>query len=106
MTSAAVQAPTAQIGSMTSHSEYEICKPRAIMNSPLATTVAILDHSCGYLSIGKCQQAARSTRLEERRQSQEVSRNYRGQLRQPCSGSSRPEIMRPCKPIPSNSLPP
>src|SRR5205823_5264313 len=46
----AVQAPAAQIGSMTSHSESETRRPRAITNSPLATTVATFDYTCGYLS--------------------------------------------------------
>ena len=33
MTSAAVQAPAAQIGSMTAHSASEICRPGAIVSS-------------------------------------------------------------------------
>src|SRR5215210_5085283 len=52
MTSAAVQAPAAQIGSMTAHSASEICRPRAITTPPLATGVARLDYDCGYLSRG------------------------------------------------------
>src|SRR4051794_15178393 len=52
MTSAAVQAPAAQIGSMTAHSASEICRPRAIVPPPLATSVARVDYDCGYLSRG------------------------------------------------------
>src|SRR5262249_2422788 len=53
MTSPAVRAPAAQIGSMTSHSASEIRKPRAIAGPPLATTVATFDYSCGQLSRGR-----------------------------------------------------